>query len=119
MWTYEQATGRMLRNGDLIAIGYAGYGKGKNNPAFESVRDIGPIPKGNYTIGAPYNSARTGGFTLTLTPYLYNEMFSRADFRIHGDSMRVPGIASHGCIVLPLAVRKTIWLSKDRELTVV
>lgn len=119
MWIYEQKTGKLFHNDDYIVTGYAGYGQGKNNPEFQSVRDIGPLPKGLYNIGAPYNSARTGGYTLTLTPDNHNEMFGRSDFRIHGDAMKVPGTASHGCIVVPLEIRHQIWASNDRELKVV
>lgn len=40
-------------------------------------------------------------------------------FRIHGDSIRAPGTASHGCIILPRAIRDRIWASGDRALQVV
>lgn len=119
MWTYEQATGKLLRSGHFIADGYAGYGRGKNNPQFESVQNIGPLPKGKYTIGTKYDSKKTGIFTISLTPDIHNQMFGRYDFRIHGDSILQPGSASEGCIILPLVIRQLIWRSGDRELEVV
>jgi hypothetical protein len=47
------------------------------------------------------------------------ETFGRGEFRIHGDSIAHPGTASHGCIILPRAVRDAIWRSGDRALEVV
>jgi hypothetical protein len=47
------------------------------------------------------------------------ETFGRSEFRIHGDSIAHPGMASHGCIILPRAVRDAIWRSGDRALEVV
>lgn len=119
MWIYEQATGKLLRNGNFIAEGYAGYGPGKNNPAFECVKNIGPLPKGKYTINAPYDSKKVGEYALVLTADIHNKMYGRDDFRIHGDAIANPGSASQGCIILPLAIRQLIWRSGDRELEVV
>ncbi|HYE46677.1 MAG TPA: hypothetical protein VEA44_12995, partial [Caulobacter sp.] len=48
-----------------------------------------------------------------------HEATGRSAFRIHGDSVRAPGTASKGCIILPRAVREAIWRSGDRDLEVV
>jgi hypothetical protein len=118
MWTYEQKTGNLLKGDSIIATGYAGYGPGKNNPEFECVKNTGPLPRGQYTINAPYNSKKVGNYALILTPDIHNNMFGRDDFRIHGDSIASPGTASQGCIILPLAIRQLIWRSGDRGLEV-
>lgn len=115
---YNRKTGEFTSDiGSLFGIGYAGFGVGKNNPDKESVKNIGPLPKGKYTIGQPYNSAKTGPFTLPLTPFPENEMYGRSAFQIHGDNGL--GTASHGCIILPRAVREEIHNCTDKILTVI
>ena len=60
-----------------------------------------------------------GPFVLRLTPAPTNEMFGRDGFLIHGDSIEHPGSASHGCIILPRAIREAIAKSDDDTLHVV
>jgi hypothetical protein len=109
---YEQATGRMflVQDGarDLIGTGYSGseaHG-GKNNPHAQCEKDIGPIPRGIYTIGAPFTGPSP--FSLRLTPDSNNDMCGRDGFLIHGDSIAHPGTASHGCIILNRTERNLI-----------
>jgi len=45
--------------------------------------------------------------------------FGRDGFLIHGDSVRHPGDASEGCIILPRRFRERIWTSEDTDLEVV
>jgi hypothetical protein len=117
---YEQKTGILMTDtNDVIGIGYAGNGEGKNNPEMESVHNVGPLPKGKYKIGGPYDSAHTGKFTLPLEPFPENYMFLRSDFKIHGDSISEPGTASNGCIILPRSVREKINNSVDKILKVI
>jgi len=121
MWTYEQETG-LLRDASMawIARGYSGAEPdGKNNPALQNVPKVGPIPRGEYQIGVPYDSAHTGKYTMSLTPAPANEMFGRDDFRMHGDSIEHPGTASEGCIIMPRPVRERVWNSNDHRLQVV
>ena len=103
----------------MLGQGYSGNGKGKNNPDYESVENVGPLPKGDYDIGEPYFSAHTGPFTLPLIPYPTNNMFGRSDFKIHGDSIKMPGTASNGCIILPREVRESINNNVDKLLKVI
>ena len=118
--TYEQLTGKLSTNeGKILNIGYAGHGQGKNNPQMQDVHNIGPIPKGKYTIGPWYDSPHTGPFTLPLTPDASNEMFGRSDFKIHGDSINAPGTASNGCIIMPHDIRIKINSMSDKCLTVI
>lgn len=119
MWTYSQSTGFLSHDGVYVATGYAGSGTGKNNPAYQYTPEVGPLPTGLYTIGAPVTDASTGPYTLPLTPDIRNNMQGRSGFKIHGDSRLSPGNGSHGCIVLPFETRQTIWNSGDYALTVV
>ena len=118
-WTYSQSTGVLKHNGRVIySNGYSGYGAAKNDPGMEALHDAGPIPRGRYTVEYATNSRRTGPHVLPLTPVGHNAR-GRSDFQIHGDSRRSPGNASHGCVILPRAVRDTISASGDWVLEVV
>lgn len=119
MWTYAQSTGQLSRNGQPIAIGYSGFGEGKNNPALQGISDVGPIPRGDYTIGPPECvdvAGPHGPYVLRLTPH---QAMNRDGFLIHGDSMEHPGQASHGCIILARGFRSLIAVSHDTHLTVI
>ena len=51
MWTYSQTTGEFRGiSGDVLARGYSGSGEGKNNPLLQAKPNVGPIPRGNWTI---------------------------------------------------------------------
>jgi len=118
MWTWDQSAGRLSRAGKSWR-GYSGAGRGKNNPALQAAVGVGPIPRGRWTVIARRDSPSTGPCTLVLVPDSNNETFGRSEFRIHGDSIAHPGTASHGCIILPRAVRDAIWASGDRRLEVI
>ena len=123
MWTYEQRTGILRQDGKAIATGYAGRDtpqcQGKNNPSAEAVHDIGPLPRGLYTIGPLENVPGLGVDVMPLWPSLKNTMWGRSGFFIHDDLVNAPGTASHGCIVLYLPIRERIAASGDNQLTVV
>lgn len=119
MIRYQISTGELTRDGVPLGAGYSGQPECKNDPTAVDQKDRGPIPPGRYTIGEPYDSARTGPFTLPLTPDPANEMYERGDFRMHGDSKEHPGAASHGCIIMPRPVRETIHRLDDPLLEVV
>jgi hypothetical protein len=87
----------------------------------QNVANAGPIPQGNYAIGAPIDleGGPCGPYVLPLTPAPANQMFGRFGFLIHGDSIAQPGTASRGCVILSRAIREAIAASGDRELTVV
>ena len=119
-WTYFQQTGELQHDGQHVTTGYSGAGTGKNNPAMESVPNVGPIPRGDWTItGPPASTNDHGPYVLRLTPAPNTETFGRSGFLIHGDSKQSPGSASQGCVVVPRAAREEIWNSGDRDLTVV
>lgn len=120
-WIYQQLTGRMLYNDEVVGIGYSGHADGVNNPAMQSLPFVGPLPCGIYTMGPIVDHPDLGPATIILVPDPSNEMFDRDEFRIHGDSVAHAGLrmASDGCIILPRDVRETIWNSGDRMLQVV
>lgn len=128
MWTYEQASGKFSQDGVYLVTGYSGWddgdnisepGEGKNNPDMQAVKNIGPIPVGQYTIGPAYDTATHGPIVMRLTPKQGTETFGRSGFLIHGDSLRAPGTASHGCIILPRKIREQVASSGDTDLEVV
>lgn len=117
MWTYHQRTGDLHHDGKLIATGYAGTGKGRNNPDMQNVRATGPLPRGFYTIGPAYKHAHLGPCTMNLEPDAGNEMFGRSLFRIHGNNKE--NDASLGCIIMGPTIRDSINKSADKRLQVV
>lgn len=118
MWTWDQSAGLLTRAGKSWR-GYSGAARGKNNPAMQTAVGVGPIPQGRWTIAGRLESPNTGPCTLILIPDAGTETFGRSAFRIHGDSIAHAGSASHGCIILPRAVRDAIWASGDRALEVI
>lgn len=120
MHIYEQSTGRWLDpTGKLLGVGYSGKGWGKNQPATQSVPNIGPIPEGLYLIGSPRDTITHGPFVLPLTADPANRMFDRKGFLVHGDSIVNPGEASEGCIILFIVARRGIATSDDNLLQVI
>jgi hypothetical protein len=116
-WTYSQSTGQFSRNG-VVATGYSGAPTARNNPDMQGVHNVGPIPQGRYTIGVPHNTATHGPHVMSLTPNAGTNTFGRAGFLIHGDSVRAPGTASQGCIIMDAATRQKISASGDVDLIV-
>jgi hypothetical protein len=120
MWVWDQSEGKMYRKGHKETYsGYSGRDWGKNNPAAENAPGIGPIPAGLWKMTGVKNSPNTGPFTIVLEPDDKTDNLGRSAFRIHGDSIKNPGTASHGCIILPRAVREKIYGSDDHELQVI
>ena len=119
-WTYSQSTGELRHDGVVVTEnGYSGLGDGKNNPDMQSVPNIGPVPQGSYTVGAPRANLSKGRWTMPLTPDPGTNTFGRKGLLIHADSVHHPGAASTGCIILPPPVRHNIATSPDRKLEVV
>lgn len=120
MWSYKISTGELFdKNNKLIARGYSGKGVHKNKIESTSIKSLGPLPVGKYSISAPRKSEVTGPYAMDLVPAKENNMFGRSAFQIHGDSIREPGTASTGCIIMPRNIRELVWASGDRDLTVV
>jgi hypothetical protein len=113
-FTYRQRTGELLRDGELVGVGYSGLddgdgvaepGEGRNDPAAQGVRNVGPIPAGRYVIGPAFTHPTKGGLVMGLAPLPGTDTLGRSGFLIHGDSRRAPGTASQGCIVLERDLR--------------
>jgi Protein of unknown function (DUF2778) len=120
MFEYHQISGEMLQDGKHVAFGYSGKGEGRNNPAYQQVRCVGPIPAGLWTIsGPPLDTDQHGPFVLHVDAAEGTNTFGRSGFLVHGDSKVSPGMASEGCIVMPRNAREQIWASGDRDLQVI
>lgn len=121
-WVWKQSTGQLFMQGSPVttpfATGYAGSGSGKNNPDYQCVQDIGPIPRGWYTVGAETDDPAP--VTLPLTPDADTDVCGRTGFLIHADSINRPGWASEGCIVIgDRGKREKIRDSGERRLNVI
>ena len=123
--SYNQTSGELSHCDDLvyiIGVGYSGKGDGKNNSLWQNIPFQGPIPEGIYTIGSPFDSTTHGPHVFQLTPDPKNNMYGRSGFLIHGDSIKNPGDASEGCIVLGRDVRYKLdafIAAGDDQLTVI
>jgi hypothetical protein len=120
MWTYEQNSGRLSKDGILLATGYSGAGDGKNNPAKQNLHNIGPIPQGLWEIcGPPIDTPAHGPYVLRLEPAPDTVTYGRTGFLMHGDSIEHPGTASEGCIILDRVTRTRVYQSGDTKLEVI
>lgn len=117
MRIFHQATGAVEHKGKAAAGGYSGSRSLEINLQ-EAMQYYGPIPRGSYTIGRSF-STKSKDYVLSLAPLGHNA-HGRTEFLIHGDYIdaRKKGSASEGCIILPLDVRKAIWDSLDRIMSV-
>ena len=107
--TYQwvQAKGQLLRDGKVIATGYAGAPGHINRTESEGLKNKGPLPRGWYRIWFIYPThPKYGSHLCILRPDPGTEMFGRSGFMIHADAPSRPGTASNGCIVLDAATRK-------------
>jgi hypothetical protein len=116
MWFYAIPSGRLSYDGTNVATGYSGFGAGRNNLDMVNVPDVGPIPPGVYTIGAPYDDPHLGPHVMHLDAETGTNTYGRSLFRIHGNN--VTNDASHGCVILDRFTRQQISSSKDNTLTV-
>jgi hypothetical protein len=125
LFLYEIVSGSLYDpQSNFLTRGYAGGNCGRNpegvnNPDLCNVRDVGPLPPGDYTIGAPVEHPKLGPFALPLTPAATNEMFGRSDFFMHGDNPAENESASEGCPVVRRPTRETVNESSDKLLRVV
>lgn len=120
MWHYNVPRGWLDKDGVLISKNcYSGFQEGRNNPSYEAIHDVGPIPQGVWIIsGPPFDSPDHGPYVLRLTPANGTITFGRDGFLIHGDSESHPGEASKGCLIADRTTRTRIYQSGDTNLTV-
>lgn len=119
MWIYSQKSGDLSIKDKSIGVCYSGHGEGLNNPELQEVHDVGPIPRGRYTIGPAFTHPTAGPMTMRLIPQAGTNTFGRDGFLMHGDSVSMDHTASHGCIVANRTIRATVATSDDRTLDVV
>lgn len=120
MWVYQQSTGTLKNTTHQVMLqGYSGAPGYVNKPEHQNVKSKGVLPVGYYTIQPPRDSTRTGKNVLDLIPDPSNEMFGRSAFQIHGDSVKNPGTASNGCIIINQPHRTMIWKTGDHKLQVI
>lgn len=129
--TYSQGIGTLSAPDGFLAVGYAGAGEGKNNPEMQDVPNVGPLPRGLYTITGPEcigtvfpcpnchgaKEHKHGPYVLRLHPSPANIMHGRAGFLIHGDNGH--GTASEGCICIDRSKRQLITSEGYGEVEVV
>lgn len=123
MWTYSQSTGELSKDGKSIGTGYSGRNvqdgpQGRNNPELEATPDVGPIPRGLYTIGDPVKVQNNAPPVFPLTPDGHDAC-GRSGFEIHGNNVR--NDASRGCVILDFPVRVAIeaLLKEDHSIEVI
>ena len=117
-WRYVQSTGELFHDAELIGTGYSGHGAGVNNPAMQSVKNVGPIPVGHYTIGPAFHHPVCGPVAMRLLPHPDNRMFNRDGLLMHGDTPSMDHTASDGCIIQQRQIRDRVDASPDRDLVV-
>ncbi len=119
-WKDSQCSGQLCSPaGSAVGSGYSGRGAGLNNPAQQAVADVGPIPQGEWSIGAFFDDPHgKGPIVAHLTPVSLTQTFGRSGFMIHGDNEMLNHSASEGCVVLPRALRQMIMSSADRALLI-
>lgn len=117
MWIYSQALGQIWDpKGELFTVAYSGCGEGRNSPRHQGQKNVGPIPRGLYIIGASYHSERVGPRALPLVPINHNAL-GRTDFLIHGDNPSHD--ASRGCVICGPKERKIIDEHEDKMFLVI
>jgi hypothetical protein len=119
-WKYSQTTGQLVNPaGSGVGLGYSGCGEGLNSPAQQAVACVGPIPQGDWEIGAFFDDlGGKGPIVAHLTPAAGTETFGRSGFMVHGDNAAGDHTASEGCVILPRVLREQLMASSDRTLTV-
>lgn len=121
-YLYEQSTGSLFEvvRGDLVllAVGYSGKGKHRDQPTSQHLVGEGPVPRGLWHMGAAVDHARLGPIAIPLAP-LASEEPHRSGFFIHGDNDRGDKSASRGCPIFGRNVRTALARAGDATLTVV
>ena len=107
---YEQATGLFtifdVSDGGVERClyeceGHSGRDRGRDNPEFQHVRGVGPIPVGMWRCRLrQHERFRRPAFKLDPMPGTLP--LGRSGFWIHG------GTVSHGCILLSLPAREAV-----------
>ena len=120
---YESSTGKTYDGeGRYLFTAYSGHGEGKNNPAMEAVKGVGPIPQGLWRMLPPRNRnqhpdiaageefGHTGDYSIPLVP-VDHDAHGRTAIYFHGEKIGAPpGTTSNGCPVRsPQSDRERLW----------
>jgi hypothetical protein len=125
---FSQSTGKVTEDdGTLVATGFAGndsrpgvnpnHAHGYLNPAAEYLHNIGPLPKGTYSVGAWGSHPPLGAHSAPLTQ-TSGQTFGRKGFFIHGPSLDDPLNSSEGCIVISHLQRLAVEALAPSQITV-
>lgn len=120
-WYYDRKTGYVTKTpgGIILYVGYSGHNEGRNNPDLSHQPNVGPIPPGGWNMIAMIDKTpEHGPYVIRLLPDPETNTFGRSGFLIHGDSIKAPGTASLGCIILPRLAREAMWRSDDKKVVV-
>lgn len=120
MITFNRAKGTLTFSSGLVLAGiWSGHGDAANDPSREREKGIGPLPAGDYEIGAPRDGGHLGPFVMDLKQ-ISGDSYGRDLFRIHGDTVDDENHeASDGCIIAPRSVRTRIDREVERIIRVV
>jgi len=126
-WRYLQ-TGKLFLPDGAPAMHqwYSGYGEYANQPVYEGLADLGPIPRGQYMMTGIELNTHLGPIAIILAPdpgtRRYIEILGRDpdSFRIHADNVKHNHTGSCGCLVsaggsVPVWY---VWDNGDRTLRV-
>ena len=114
-WTFHVEKGILYNPaGSVMAWGYSGTGIYRNNPEAQALHNLGPIPRGKWTMQKAIDHTELGPIAIPLEPDPDTNTFGRADFFIHGDNPAHRGQSSHGCPVFPRFAREQMDESPDR-----
>jgi hypothetical protein len=99
---------------------YSGAPGFVDDPSAEGIKACGPIPEGQWGIGAMVaDGGKLGPNVLPLTPLSGTVTYGRGGFWIHGDNAEHDESASEGCIIVGPAIREAIDADPERILQVV
>ena len=130
-WVYDRSTGKIRlvdKDGNVLreAKGYAGMGKGLNNPDFsekdnnKKTGDYAPLHSGDWTMGPEHDRPSTGVGSIHLDPGTGAEDAEGDEgFYIHGDNKQMNNTASRGCIITDPQTRDAMNTLGSRILKVV
>lgn len=114
----------------IIGKGYSGHGLGLNNPDFESMHDVGPLPRGNYFFqlieenGFPVDYEGKKAPVFRILPKPGTNTFGRSGFLLHGHAAgEIIGKpeteqSSLGCMIQEHATRVRVMISTNKDLEV-
>jgi type VI secretion system (T6SS) effector TldE1-like protein len=125
MFVYIQSNGKLYYQGpgytNFIGKGYSGYGAHRDNPESQCAQDLGPIPRGDWTMSNLEDFVTSSGQIIPdcirLTPAEGTNTCNRSGFWIHGGNSSAT--SSQGCIVLTKAERLMIGNNPDKTLRVI